>query len=513
MNTNSSDQGLNSQGFVRGRPRTIGSKECDRCHQPVARFRIVWRPEGRICGICFHNAMRTYGDCPECGTHRLLPGRSPIWGEQPVCVGCARIDDDFHCHRCGVEGEFYRKKTCARCALTDDLRGVLGLTEDGAEAEKAPLSVLLNALINSDRPESIITWMRPEEVKDLLRRIGTGELALTHAAFDAERECKRTEHIRSLLVHHELLPDRDHYLALFTRWLEVKLDAIDHSEIRRPVETFARWHHLRRIRTISATGKSTRGPVHSSKQEITETIKFLTWLAQEHGRTVATCLQADVDEWISSGPTTRTLIRTFFVWAVKTKTASSIVIGFREAKTDRMLSQEQRLIWLRECLTEQVDTLPYRIAASLLLLYAQPIVKIAQLRTTDIVLTPMELRINLGATDPSPIPEPFANLLREYLQHRTNLRTSGAQSLWLFPGYRPGRHIHPGTMMDRLRDLGINLLSSRNRALRSLVQQMPAAIVAEMLGYSYQVTERHAARTSAAWSRYADALPRTQAPN
>lgn len=391
MNAKASTSSLRPQQLNRGRPRTSGGKECDRCHRSVTKFRVVWWPEGRICGICFHNAMRTRGTCPGCGQARLLPGRSPAYDTQPVCVVCAKIDEDFHCHRCGIETEFYRRITCARCALTDDLRDLLGLPRIPAENEEDPvLRTLLIALTDVDRPESIITWIRPAETKDLLRRIGTRELALTHQAFDAEPPSKRIEHLRSLLAHHNLLPERDHYLALFTRWREAKLDAIDHVEIRHPVETFARWHHLRRIRSISIAGKSTRGPVHSSKQEITETIKFLTWLAHTHQRTVSTCLQTDVDAWLASGPTTRTAIRTFFVWAIKGKMASSISIGFRQAKTVRMLTQEQRLTWLRECLTQQIDTLPYRIVAALLLLYAQPIVRIAQLRTIDIVVTPHE---------------------------------------------------------------------------------------------------------------------------
>jgi hypothetical protein len=46
--------------------------------------------------------------------------------------------------------------------------------------------------------------------------------------------------------------------------------------------------------------------------------------------------------------------------------------------------------------------------------------------------------------------------------------------------------------MHRLRGLGVNLLGSRNTALRELVSEVPAPLVAEMLGYSYQVTQKHA---------------------
>ena len=276
--------------------------------------------------------------------------------------------------------------------------------------------------------------------------------------------------------------------------LNSKLEDVDDADIRRPVESFARWHHLRRIRSLSRDGKPTRGPVHSAKQEITETIKFLTWLKFTHERTVASCVQADIDTWLADGPTTRHAIRTFFVWAVKNRTCTNITIGFRQAKTVPLLTQGQRLAMLKACLTDNIYTLHYRVAATLLLLYAQPVVKIAAMKSTDVVLTPDGPRLSLAEGDPAPVPEPFASLLTEHLASRPNMRTgSSSGSEWLFPGYRPGQHIHPNTLMERLREIGIELLGARNASLRALVKEVPAPLVAEMLGYSYQVTQKHAA--------------------
>ena len=73
---------------------------------------------------------------------------------------------------------------------------------------------------------------------------------------------------------------------------------------------------------------------------------------------------------------------------------------------------------------------------------------------------------------------------------------------WLFPGYRPGEHLHPNTVMDRLRQLGIDLLGARNTALQELVSEVPTPVVAEMLGYSDQVVHRHAALASQPWAKY-----------
>jgi hypothetical protein len=104
---------------------------------------------------------------------------------------------------------------------------------------------------------------------------------------------------------------------------------------------------------------------------------------------------------------------------------------------------------------------------------------------------------------PAPVPEPFADLIREHLATRPNLR-HGAGTPWLFPSTTPGQHISANTLMERVRDLGINLLGARNAALRDLVTQAPAPVVATMLGYSYQVTARHAADAGVPMASYAD---------
>ena len=56
--------------------------------------------------------------------------------------------------------------------------------------------------------------------------------------------------------------------------------------------------------------------------------------------------------------------------------------------------------------------------------------------------------------------------------------------------------------MMRLRALGINLQGARNTALQTLVSEIPAPLVAEMLGYSDQVTQKHAAEVGNTWAEY-----------
>lgn len=56
--------------------------------------------------------------------------------------------------------------------------------------------------------------------------------------------------------------------------------------------------------------------------------------------------------------------------------------------------------------------------------------------------------------------------------------------------------------MMRLKALGMNLQGVRNTALQTLVSEIPASLVVEMLGYSDQVAQKHAAEAGRTWARY-----------
>jgi hypothetical protein len=183
-----------------------------------------------------------------------------------------------------------------------------------------------------------------------------------------------------------------------------------------------------------------------------------------------------------------------------------IAIAHRQARSEPQLTQDQRLAWIRELVTGSAESLPYRVAGLLLLVFAQPLVRIVELRLEDIALTPDGLAITFGDL-PVPIPEPFAAMLLEHIESRPNQRNGNRGSDWLFPSSRGGRHAHAGTLMDRLRSLGINRLGARTRALRDLVSEVPAPVLSGLLGYSDQGTNRHAAAIAAPMARYATARP------
>lgn len=167
------------------------------------------------------------------------------------------------------------------------------------------------------------------------------------------------------------------------------------------------------------------------------------------------------------------------------------------------LSQQQRLSALRRLLTDEQIPLLTRVAATMVLLYAQPLTRILLLTIEDVIHENEHVALRLG--DPAtPVPEPFAALLMRHLDQRLNLTTATNQdSRWLFPGRRGGQPMATDTIERRLRGHQIAVLNSRTSALRQLVLQAPAPVVAKMLGYTDQQTARLAAAVGSPWSRYA----------
>lgn len=237
------------------------------------------------------------------------------------------------------------------------------------------MAPLVEILCRVDRPASILTWKRSPRVQELLIGLASGEIPLTHQGLDEAGTDKATNHLRSLLEHAGILAARDEPLAQFERWLSAKLEAVTEPAVRGPVEQLATWHHLRRLRKASVPGQNSDAAARYAKQEITEAIKFLTWLHSAHQRTLATCRQQDVDEWLASGPTTRSKVRNLFAWAKKARLNKSVQITHQQPPPSRALTQQQRLAWLRDLLDGDSDSLVYRVAGILLLLFGQSLTR------------------------------------------------------------------------------------------------------------------------------------------
>ncbi|WP_251439870.1 hypothetical protein [Microbacterium sp. USTB-Y] len=328
------------------------------------------------------------------------------------------------------------------------------------------------------------------EATTLIQALARGEAALEHATFIEHPSPRHVTFLRELCIEHGLLSPVHLDIERFQTWLAAKA-ALAHPDDARMIIQYGRWVHLNRMHHLAEIGQLKKGTFLSAKQSTTVALEFLTFLRGRH-TAPGECRQADIDDWLSGGPTTRSLARGFIRWAMKHGHLAPIEIPYRVAKTTPVITQRQRLAHIQQLVASGSTLRPLeRTAALLLLLYGQPLARIARMRLNQVLVVDDEVTVRF-TNEGLRVPKPFASVVRAHLNDLPNLNTSAHRDNdWLFPGGSPGQPIHQNTLMVLLRDAGIDLRGAKNASLRELVLQMPAPIVADSFDYSYKVTDQH----------------------
>lgn len=167
------------------------------------------------------------------------------------------------------------------------------------------------------------------------------------------------------------------------------------------------------------------------------------------------------------------------------------------------LDADQRLRLVGTLLADDTIDLRDRVAACLLLIFAQPITRLAGLTVTDVDDHARPVRLRLGP-EPLELPEPLGTLVAELKQRQPRLATTAAgdPGRWLFPGLRLDAPLHPEQMRRRLRELGITARPGRAAALLHLAQTLPPAILADLLGISESRAADWTRAATGDWLRY-----------
>jgi len=123
-----------------------------------------------------------------------------------------------------------------------------------------------------------------------------------------------------------------------------------------------------------------------------------------------------------------------------------------------------------------------------LVLYAQKIATISQLTVDDVHIDDDTVAITFG-TSPIVLPAPLANLVRELVATRRGKAKIGTPDdvPWLFPGGHPGHPLTDSQIGKRLHRIGIRPQQDRSTALFTLATELPAAILARVLGVHIKV--------------------------
>jgi hypothetical protein len=483
-------------------PRTIAC--CSMCGR-TARC-IVSRTTGQPwCGAC----ARHQAACSRCGKVAAVRAGTR---EHPLCAACAVPDQGFWkaCTSCGSGGRLIAG-TCRRCQLSSELREVLASPGGAVRPE---LRVLHDTLAAAERPDTVLKWLKHDSTRAVLAGLAAGQRPLSHAALDELPPGKPIEHLRAILVATGALPARDEQLARIERWVAETISEHADPDDRELLHRYAAWHLLRRLRQRNRGTDTTYGQLDSARQRVRAAIGLLSWL-RDRGLTLAGCSQADLDAWLAGGDAARKAETGHFVrWAISHRINPGLQFAAtRWTGPAGPLDHDERWQQASRLLHDATIATADRVAGLLVLLFAQRPAVISRLTLDDLDTREGTVMLRLGPV-PVELPEPLASLTRDLAAARHGHAVLGDQgtSRWLFPGGQPDRPVSADRLGERLRQLGLRPGRARSAALFQLATELPAAVLARLLGIHIKVAVAWQHVSAGDWTSYAADVSRRLEP-
>jgi hypothetical protein len=469
--------------------RSCKPRRVDRCALCGEQRPVKARsPIGPLCQRCEWRRLRAKATCERCGQYRR-PALHP--GDEVLCGDCAGIRQNRVCTRCGIEDITYDRGRCPACTLAARLDR---WRRDGPPAVIAQLEPHLTTLERSPSPFSVLAWLARPGGRTLAD-LAAGRIELTHEALDALDRGKSTEDLRAALVHAGVLEPRDEMIAGLERWISERLAALDPGPDAITVRAFAHW---KIGRDLAARRSRRRGPdalaATMPKRWIAAAIELTGWL-HTNGHTLAELDQPMLDAWLASGPATRgRTVRPFVDWLQRRRRRNLDVPSSPAGTPVLALDEHARLATLRVLLEDATSDPRLRLAGCLVALYAQPVARIVQLMGSDLQLTETAAQVRLG--------DEMADLPSQLRSVAEVLLSATSPDGWLLPGQKAGQPAHPAHLARRLRRHGIPVAQSRPSALAALAHQIPAPILADVLGFDAQTISNAHGGLTIDYARY-----------
>lgn len=459
--------------------------------------RVVARTSrGPVCSGCRTRRLKSSLDCGRCGRRAR-----PSVADARVCERCADEPVRQVCRGCGAEEQNYADGRCARCILAERLQTLAG---DGDPRIVERLAPYLAALREGAKPWSVLSWMTGSDGYRTLVELARGEVELSHEGLDTVRRGQSTAYLRASLVRAAVLPVRDEQSAKLDAFIRAQAARLPDGEDRARLRAFAVWQIQHDLKRRERTGQATRSSERLARAQISVAVELITSL-HAHGMTLRDLRQQHLDRWIAEGSTYRRRVRAFLAWARRGGLLPALDAPRAEPRrhTDP-LDADRRLRLVGRLLADDSLDLRDRVAGCLLLVFAQPVTRVARLSVDDVDDRTRPVRLRLGP-EPLELPEPLGALVAELKLRQPGLATTATHDpgRWLFPGLRLDAPLHPEQMRRRLRRHGITARPARAAALLHLAQTLPPAILAELLGISESRAADWARAATGDWARYA----------
>jgi hypothetical protein len=368
----------------------------------------------------------------------------------------------------------------------------------------APLRRLRDAFVAVEQPRSTLVWLDRSPGAKTLRSLVTGELPLTHAALAHLDRCPSLGHVRHMLVATGALPDRHEALARLEHHISVAVAATGDPATARLLRSYGTWRVLGRLRRRPTPPPD--ATIHAARYQFDLAVVFIAWL-DEQDLSLDTCCQQHLERWLADGAASRVQIREFLLFAAGRDTSSQLTpppTQVPRRTTPRHRDPQRRWTDGRRLLHDDQLDVADRVAGALVVLYAQPLTRIAQLRRDDIAEKDGDVFLRLGS-EHLHMPEPLGQLLLA-LPARRQVGPSGhvpSTQQWLFPGQPASRHQKPDHIANRLRTIDIPPRIVRTDALLQLARQVPATGLADLLGLHINTAVRWTKLAGGDWNTYA----------
>jgi hypothetical protein len=476
--------------------RTRPPRPCFRCgrDRPV---QAEW-PAGPVCAGCYEHVRRHPAACARCHAVRPLIGEDN--GTQ-VCGPCAGAPAlDYSCRECGRGGKIHSGRRCFRCVLAERAQALLAGPEGEVSAQLQPLLAALTAVSN---PATVVTWLGKSRSAVLLGQLAKSGQPVTHDALDELPQAQSLHYIREVLVSAGVLPSRDEFLERLVPWLEHLLQdkPPDHARLVRP---FAYWFVLRRARRAAARRAYSRGAADFARARVLIALDLLSWL-DRRDQSLHDLTQADLEHWLTEGPTSRRTVRYFLQWARARSLTGDLTVPLPpRSEPVRLLGEEDHVQQLDRCLADDSMPLDLRVGGALVLLFGMLVSRVTQLTKDDVTDDGQAACLAVDGHRLL-LPPRLAGLIRQLRDQdepRWTLARLGAPAPWLFPGRSPERPVVDIVFGTRLQRHGISTHAGRNTGRLALAAELPASVLADLTGISISTAERWSQWAKRDWASY-----------
>lgn len=483
------------------------------------------------CGNDAEPAVSTRGvvQCRACAPRKMKPRRTQratVGGRvttvtriRGTCAGCDKpeviLDEEGTCracrdraaHRCGSCGEVAEltildgRRLCYRCVLTRELDE---LFTPVLEADPS-LAALRNAILGAQNAKTARRWLQRSSGGRLLSNVVTHGERFHHEMLDAAGDDRSVRHLRALLVATGVLPEEDRSVERFEERFRRTLDAagVDPAD-RRIARSWLRWSVLAQLRRRQERGEPMTHSVANALNKVRQVARLLEWIC-ERGQDLSSLTQANLDEWFALPGALPGRARPFLVWARRRHhVPDELDLPPTERRIRRDIGDDAtRWALARRVVVDDDLAADVRVAAALVLLYGQPLARIARLARDGVHRSADGTTVLDLDGHPLPIHEPFATLVEQLPVRRQHGVRDQFATNWLFPGQEAAHHVAPNTLGERLRRIGVEPRLMRNTARAQLAAEIPSSLLCEIIGINPNTAVAWANRAAGNWTGYA----------